>query len=255
MTNRLSAVVGFLALTGIGCQRTPHLIEYDEESNRRARDAPLVVVGVVDGDTRVGGTVPARRDPKYPMQLHRARLRIENLLRGSIAERSIFIYYFGFAGAIDGPRPVGFGRDPSRSVVWLREEQGVYRTACDGWDGCTIPVYSGAHPQYAVDSRRPLDYALVDLLLTRGAGEINDVQFASEILRGVPDHGIQDYVISKLRHLAETESGDVKSSACSQLWIYTQDSIGDTLNHTAMEAVRSANCRCHTNPTNWPLCE
>ncbi len=252
MTNRLSAVVGFLALTGIGCQRTPHLIEYDEESNRRARDAPLVVVGVVDGDTRVGGTVPARRDPKYPMQLHRARLRIENLLRGSIAERSIFIYYFGFAGAIDGPRPVGFGRDPSRSVVWLREEQGVYRTACDGWDECTIPVHSGAHPQYAVDSRRPLGYALVDLLLTRGDGKINNVEFARDIRMGVPDHGVQDYVISKLRHLAETETDDVKSAACFQLWLYAQNHIGDELGDRSMGALQSAKCNCGKNATGWP---
>lgn len=43
------------------CSRAPHLIEYNEQSNKQARSAPLVVVGVVDADKPVGQTVPSRK--------------------------------------------------------------------------------------------------------------------------------------------------------------------------------------------------
>lgn len=73
-------------------------------------------------------------------------------------------------------------------------------------------------------------------------------KFAGDIERGVPDHGIQDQVIEKLKHLATTESADIRASACNYLWIYTQDRISDDLHQQAKAALESAHCVCGTKP-------
>jgi hypothetical protein len=141
---RWIAAAALFAAFDVACARTPRLTEYDEQSNEQARAAPLVVVGVVDSDSSVGRTVPSRRNPNYPMQLHRINVRIENVLRGSLSERNITVYYFGFAGGFDGPRPLGFALGPSRRVLWLRQDGESY-----GWpvtDGITAACsYTVAH--------------------------------------------------------------------------------------------------------------
>jgi hypothetical protein len=245
---RWIAAASLFAAFNLACARTPRLTEYDEQSNEQARSAPFVVVGVIDSVSRIGGPVASRHDPNYPMQLHRISVRVENVLRGSINERTITVYFFGFAGGFDGPRPLGFALGVSRLVLWLRRDEGVFRMACDGWDSCTMVVHSGAHPQYHADSGRSLDYALVDILLTRGEGAVDDLKFAGDIERGVPDHGIQDHVIAKLKQLATTESADIRESACNYLWIYTQDRIIDDLHQQANDALQSARCVCGTKP-------
>lgn len=247
ITKWVAAASLFVALNA-GCDRTPHLTEFDEQSSEQARSAPLVVVGVVNSDSPVGRHVPTRRNPNYPMQLHRISVQIENVLRGQITERTITVYYFGFAGGFDGPRPLGFALGPSRRVLWLRQDGGVLRMACDGWDYCTMFVHSGAHPEYHADSARSLDHALVDILLTRGRGAVDDLKFAGDIERGVPDLGLQGYVIDKLKHLATTESADIRASACNYLWIYTQDRISDNLRQQAKDALQSSHCVCGTKP-------
>lgn len=249
------AVPFVLIVLDAGCSRAPQFTEYDEQSNAQAHSAPLVVVGVADSDVPIGRPVSSRHDPKYPMQLHRVRVQIENVLKGSIGEQTISVYYFGFAGGFDGPRPLGFGREPSRRILWLRSDGGAFRMACDGWDYCSMFVRSGAHPQYRADPQQPLDHALVDMLLTRGEGEINNLQFASQIQSGVPDQGIQDYVIEKLSHLALTEFSDIKSSACQLLWIYTQDRIDSRLRQKAQYSLVAANCKCRLKPDGNVLCQ
>lgn len=178
----VSLAASTLLLLDAGCSRSPRLTQYDEQSNASARSAPIVIVGVASADVRLEGTVPKRGNPKYPMQLHRVRVEAENTLRGSLEERAIDVYYFGFAGGVDGPRPLGFGREASRRIFWMRRDHGVFRMARDGWDNCTNLVESGAHPAYRANPEQPLDRAIVDILLTRGEGEINDRRFASQIL-------------------------------------------------------------------------
>jgi len=237
------------------CSKAPHLTEYDEHANSQARSAPLVVVGVADSDIPIGRPVPSRHDPDYPMQLHRVKVRIENILKGSAGERTISVYYFEFAGGFDGPRPLGFGRQPSRRILWLRKDGRSFRMACDGWDGCTELVTSGAHTQYSADPQQPLNRALTDILLTRGEGEVSDLQFASQIQWSIFDQGIQDYVIEKLRHLALTEVSEIKISACQQLWIYTQDRIDDRLRERAQDSLDAASCICGPKPGVMSLCQ
>ena len=234
------------------CAGRPQFNEYDEQANSQARSAPFVVVGVAGSDIRIGGPVPSRHDPNYPMQLHRVDVQVENVLRGSIDERKISVYYFGFAGGFDGPRPSGFGREPSRRILWLRKERGEFRMACDGWDHCTMFVESGAHPEYGGDPQQPLDQAVADILLTRGEGEIDNLRFASQIQWGLPDQGIQDHVLEKLSYLALTEVSDVRVSACYQLWIYTQDRIGRGLRQRAQASLDAAKCDCRPMPDALP---
>jgi len=234
------AAVGLLL--NLGCNRTPALVENDEQLNQQARSASLVVVGVIDSDRSVGSPRPSRADPRCPMQLHRTRVRVENVLRGSIKTGTFVVYYFGFAGGFDGPRPMGFWNIPSRRVLWMRRDGGVLRMACDGWDGCTMPVESGAHPQYRADPDKPLDYALADVLLTRGDGAVSDDRFADEISSGVPDPGLQSYVMGKLEQLARTEPAIIKAAACEQLRIDTRDRIEGRLQQQARQFLKAASC-------------
>jgi hypothetical protein len=254
MKNPVPRVVSCVALVFVfsvlnaNCTRSPHLTEYDEESNKQARSAPLVVVGVVDSDSRVGRPVPSRRDPNYPMQLHRARVKVENVLRGSVSERTFWVFYFALGAGFEGNRPLGFGPEASRRILWLRRDADVFRMACDGWDGCTMFVKSGAHPRYNADPQKSLAYALADILLTRGECKIDEIPFASEIGWGVPGQGMEGYLIGKLRTLALTESSAVKATACVQLWIYQQDRIDSSLRQQARDSLEAAHCVCSLKP-------
>jgi hypothetical protein len=249
---RISAVLLLLALNACGAN-PPRLTELDDQSNKQARSAPLVVVGVIDSDTPVGRPVPSRHDPNYPMQLHRARIQVENVLRGSIDKPTILFYYFGFGGGATG-HPLGFRGSPSRRILWLRQDSGVFRTACDGQDNCTLHVESGAHPHYQPDPQKSLDYSLVDILLTRGEGEINDDRFAYQV-QWSGTFNLPDHVIEKLGHLALTGPAAVKASACSGLWIYTQDRIDTSHASNAADALQAAHCGCIVKPDGNVACQ
>ena len=239
-----TAPVLAIAIVCCGCTRIPRIREYDEQANSASCSAPLVIVGIAEGDRIVGPAFPSRRDPSYPMLMHRVRVHIENTLRGRIDQPQIDVYYFAFGGGFEGPRPLGFGKEPSRRILWIRRDSGVYRMACDGWDGCTMFVWSGAHPGYSAATEKPLGYAIADIILTRGEGPIDKVRFATGVLWGVPDRGVQGHVIEKLSVLVRTETADIKDSACQILWIYGQDQIAQQLQQAARDAGRASNCNC-----------
>jgi hypothetical protein len=188
-----------------------------------------------------------RSNPEYPLQLRKLIVHVETVLGGAPIPETITVSYFGFAGGFDGPRLLGFWKVGGRRILWLRRDSGFLRTMCDGWDYCTVPVDSGAHPHYRPDPLKPLDYALVDLLFTRGEGTANEVGLATGPDWEAPDNipGLQTYSVEKLRLLALTEHSDVKSSACKSLWIYTVDHpIDPAVRRDADQALRAANCRC-----------
>jgi len=115
-------------------------------------------------------------------------------------------------------------------------------------------VESGAHRGYAVDPQKPLEYAVVDLLLTRGAGTVNEIGLATSIA-WVPDQGVQRYMIEKLRRLALTEDGWFKTSVCQQLWIYSVDRVASSLRRDAENTMHDANCRCSTTANGSVQCQ
>ncbi len=222
----------------------PQLIDQCDNKDFSRDSAPIVIVGLLASDTLVRSPVPMRSDPKYPLQFRSLTVQVENVLKGAPLPDKITVYYFTWAGGFDGPQPLGLWKVGGRRVLWLRKDSGVLRTACDGWDGCTMSVQSGAHVNYRPGPEKPIEYALADLLLTRGEGTVDNMGFASEIERGVPDQGLQGYVVVKLRHLALSEHGDIKSAACKLLWIYTVDRIAPSIRQEADHALHIANCSC-----------
>jgi hypothetical protein len=201
----------------------------------------LVVVGLVEGDEPIGRPVPS--PPPSQLQLHRVKVHVENVLKGAIPEGTITVYYFTFANLNEGFRFLIFHREPVRRVLWLREDAGVYRTACDS-QNCTVWVESGAHPRYKPGPGASLDQIKIDLLLTRGEGTVRNHRFADEMGRAVGLTGMDGYTIEKLRNLALTESSEVKNTACQWLWNYSHWEIGDRLRERARDSVAIAGCTC-----------
>jgi hypothetical protein len=216
-----------------GCSSSPRLVfqkgtSSDSEYLSKVFNAPIVIVGVIDSDTLVRGPIPW---DGTIIKLCKLKVRVENVLRGGAIPETVTVYYFTWAGGIDGPKPLGFRRVPAypnliyRRVLWLRKDSGVLRTACDGWDECTMPVDSGAHPNYKPDPRKPLGYALADIFFTRGVGA-TDAEFAGQVDWGAPSTVPEPYLFEKLQRLAATEVPVVRAAACKQLSYYRQKCVG-----------------------------
>lgn len=155
----LAAVACYLSWLATGFL-PPHLLDQCDNRGNSRDTAPIVVVGVLTSDTLALRPIPMHSDPESSLQLRKLRVRVENVLKGAPISETITVYYFTWAGAFNGPRPLGFWRVGGRRILWLRRDSGVLRTTCDGWDGCTEGVWSGAHPDYRPDPQKPLDYAL-----------------------------------------------------------------------------------------------
>ena len=232
-------VLAVFLLLSAGCTWEPHLRPYDERTSNSWPTAPLVVVGVAEGDALIGRPVPA----EHSLQLHRVTVHVENVLRGTVPEHTITLYYFTLANLNFGGRFLIFHQDPTRRVFWVRKDGGVYRTACD-WHNCTVRIESGAHPGYRPDPNASMDQTLTELSLTRGEGPVNDHRFAQEMGYIVGRAGLDGYTIEKLRHLVLTESSEVKYAACKELWGYTEGEPDKHLSERARDSVAAAGCRC-----------
>jgi len=231
----------------------PSLVDQCDAPGNRRDAASIVVVGVLLSDALVVRPVPQHSHPEYPLQLRKLMLRIENVLKGDIGGGTVPVYYFTFAGGFDGPQPLGMWRIGSRRILWLRRDSGVLRTSCDGYDYCTTGVYSGAHPGLSVDPRKPVSYAVADIMLTRGEGKIDENRFAGAIDWTFPEP--VEYLIEKFRHLALTERSVIKTAACTQLWINAQDQgIQERFRRIAGESMREAYCGCTTKSNGAPDC-
>lgn len=184
-------------------------------------DAPIVVVGVILSDARVGRTVPCQPNADCPMELRKVVIRVENVLRGDVAPATLGVFYYYPTGPVSTPGFLGWWHSGDRRILWLRRDSGVVRTACDGHDYCTMPVRSGAHPQYRLDPRKPLGYAMADIWFTRGEGT-TDREFARGVDWGAPSTVPESYLFEKLQQLAATDVPVVRAAACKQLSYYNQ---------------------------------
>lgn len=210
---------------GTSCSGSPRLDPYVvQEPYEQIFNAPDVIVGLLLSDTAVGAPMPSQPNGRYPMQLRRLAVRVENVLRGNLAKSKIEVYYFVSVGAYDGPVPLGSWRPGDRRILWLRRDSGALRTACDGPDSCTMPVRSGAHPQYRPDPQKPLGCSLSDIWFTRGDG-ITDSEFAKGVDWGAPSTVPEDYLFEKLQRLAATEVPLVRAAACKQLSYHHQKCV------------------------------
>lgn len=232
-----------LLVLGSCCGRAPRLRPYEARTNEQGWSAPLIVVGLADGDEKIGQPVPRPGKPGDPWQLHRVTIHVENVLKGAVPEHRITVYYFTYVNLNSGSTPLIFFRRAERRLVTLRKDGGVYRTTSDGGN-CTIPILSGAHPGYRPGPSTSPIQALIDLALTKGTGPVDDHQFANGIGRAVGWPGLEGYTIEKLGELALAESAEVKYTACRELWNYSQREIGDTLRGRARDSVAAAGCVC-----------
>jgi hypothetical protein len=158
-----------LALITFAACGKPKLKVHSEAANEGGREAPLVIVGEIQSDEAQGD------DEASGMQLRRLRVRVENVLRGKLADPAITVYYFKFGGGFIGPRPLGVWDGRSlRRVFWLEQDAGVYRTSCDGFDSCTLAIYSGSHPGYRPQKGATVEDSVVDLQLTRGESGVDE---------------------------------------------------------------------------------
>jgi len=216
---------------GAGCG-APRLIDYkptrsDAEYRQQVFSSPIVVVGVIESDTLVNNRVPSHWDRQALLQFRKLKIRVENVLRGDSVPTTATVYYFTWAGGFNGPRPLGFwtaegsSTPTKRRVFWLKSDSGVLRTACDGWDECTMPVASGAHPNYKPEAGKPLGYALADIMFTRGEGA-TDAEFAAQLEWGAPSTIPEAYLIEKVKQLAATDIPVVQAAACELLSHYRQ---------------------------------
>ena len=195
-----------------GCAR-PHLTERTGAEIGEIRSAPVVVAGAIWSDWPAG--------LGRGLELRRVKVAIENVLKGDVPLGPAEIYYFTLPSDADEPRPLGMWHAGERRIFYLRPENGVLHTACDGRDDCTIPYETGSHAGFHPDGHRPVDYAIADLLLTPGDGVTED-QFARSIEQKVPARPV-NYVIERLSRIASTTGGPVHAAACKQLRYLDRD--------------------------------
>jgi hypothetical protein len=216
---------------GAGCRSSPNLVfqkgtSSDADYIARIFNAPIVVVGSIESDAFVRLT----RQYGIHLQLRKLNVRVENVLRGDLVVGTTTVYYYTWAGAFNGLRPLGFWDEHGsrhrecRRILWLRRDSGVIRTACDGGDECTMPVESGTHLDYKTDPGLSLGYALADIFFTRGNGA-TDAEFARQVEWGAPSTVPNAYLFEKLQRLAATEVPIVREAACKQLSYYRQKCV------------------------------
>ena len=187
------------------------------------------------------------------MQLHRVRVRIENVLKGFLTDRTGLSTISALLAA-----SLGRGR-------WDLAQS--HPGAFSGYKGIPASAYglrrtgsyrnlskSGAHPQYKPEQGSPLGYALADILFTRGQGKINEDSFARDVAWGTQHHtrGLPAQEV----HAPCTDRGpSIRAAACSQLWIYTQDgAAGAGSRRNAVQSMQNAGCRCEPKPDGMPRC-
>ena len=226
----MKCIALLLAVSGLylGCQQAPKLTDYRfplgmTDYRASVESAPIVIVGTIAEDRPAASPSKSHWEAQVEFQLHRLQLHVENVLRGGLKpDTTVPIYYFMFHSTIDGPPPLGHWKLGDRRIFYIRRDAGVLRLACDGWNYCTIPVVTGAHPGFKPNLREPLDAALAEIFLTKGKG-VSDADFADAVGRysqTIPREGdslARQYALPKLRLLAASTNPDIHRSACYEL--------------------------------------
>ncbi len=201
----------------LGCTRVPLLVEYPDFEQHLPFEyigrVPIILVGCVIADSTVASPHPSKWNDGLKVQLSRATVQVENVLQGDVGPGEISIYYFRYL-LVSGPPRLNGWQKGARNVFFLRRDTGVFRTFCDGWARCVVPVFSGPHPGFYL--KGPLEQQIVDLLLTRGQGT-GDQEMVQAIFRSQADQFADGYTIQKLQRTAMNETPAVRQAACKKL--------------------------------------
>src|SRR5437763_197671 len=124
MTSRVSPVVAITGATLTLCLFSGCLLRWAKpapppplsdqfNTDGASRDsAPIIVVAVIASDIRVA--------LRYPMQMRRLTLKIENVLKGDPGFGTVAVYYFTVASGFNGPQLLGMWQVGGRRIFWLR---------------------------------------------------------------------------------------------------------------------------------------
>ncbi len=183
---------------------------------------PFIFVGRIVSNVEVGHQKPAPWNKYQKVQLYRVNLTVENVLQGRVDSGDLYVYYFAYWGPIGSPPGLGMSKRAGdwhigdREMFFLRKESGKFRTICDISDRCVVPVFSGPHPQFRINTTKPLEYNIIDLLLTRG-NNADDEDMIKAIHSDRPSLFSQSYTIVKLKQLVREEAPKVRDAACKAL--------------------------------------
>jgi hypothetical protein len=199
---------------------------------------PIVIVGQVLRTSAVEKPRPSKWDQRILTQLHQVTVRVENVLKGSVEAAELPIYYFRFASTYDGPPLLGNWKPGERLMFFLRKDSGAFRTICDNYRHCVVPVLTGYHPARNGDTDLYITEKIQHILLTRGE-KCSDDALLEAMSKAVSFEWQQADVVRALERLAIGETGVVRQGACKEL-AYLGDVYVKFLPNPQEAALRSA---------------
>lgn len=215
---RTKAVTIFAAVFLVSCRPSDLRPRYVEQVYRNVDAVPLIAVFNI----RPGSVSPVGQPQKFPsiypspVLLYKVNATIENVLKGDLSPGRAEFFYFTTA-SVTGPPKLGFyGSVPYRTLVLLRREQGLLRTATDISTDCSQLVTSGYHPKLVPTPNQPITKSIIDLLLNRGSGA-SDEGMVRAVFSWMPPRISLSYTCESLLRLATNETPPVRISACQRL--------------------------------------
>lgn len=195
--------------------------ESQEQRIMTMRGAPVIIVGTVQRVQMVGQPKPAARVPDLSLQLYKAVVDVEMVVRGD-ADRTLEFSFFG-----PDPRDGLFGlpkyyvRPEQRRVFFLKREDEGYRAVGDYLD-YSEPVYSGK-PDVTQVQDRDSDRAIARILLTPSRHLRDKTMFASTLFNSAgraQSFVTPAFVQDLLEKLVMYRDPDVRKQACKNLKIH-----------------------------------
>jgi hypothetical protein len=216
----------------------PPLIDLPSGGYGNISLVPVVIVGQVLRGSAVETARPSKWNQRILTQLHQVTVRVENVLKGSVESTELPIYYFRFASTYDGPPLLGNWKPGERLMFFLQKDSGVFRTICDNYRHCVVPVLTGYHPARNGEADWYITDKIQRILLTRGE-KCSDDALLQAMSKAVSFELQQADVVRALERLAIEETGVVRQGACNQL-AYLGDVYVKYLPNPQEAALRSA---------------
>jgi hypothetical protein len=239
------AIFGLLVLSGCGQVFELTHVDSREEMVKRAS---LVVVGVIEKQALQSrmfyrASVPDEVGALRYWRVLRRRLRVETVLQGAEANRSIEVFEVYWTGGATGNWNAT--HEGQRAVFLLRQERGHYRVVQD-WRRSIFPVASGPHEGLPLDATRPLweRIALMNYWMPRAveAGRISYPYFTYSD----PGVALSEWrVLKLLRGLVRHPSSAVRVPACRELLSNIgQDECWEKLSDVEQAGLRGSRYCC-----------
>lgn len=93
----------------------------------------------------------------------------------------------------------------------------MLHTICDYHRACVVPVFSGSHPDFKIESNEPTVASIVRFLLTVQLQQYVDSNMVKEIYTGDAETFSKTYAADEYRRLIANPSGAIRGAACDAL--------------------------------------